>query len=76
VLKVKPLISKYLDGYFIPDRNLIALNKNSSTLVQIGTLAHELMHWFFYKLFDDKCDCYFYDKLSEIIDEIQNRLWF
>jgi len=72
--KVKPLISKHWDGYYFPSRNLIAFNKNNTMLTQIATLAHELTHWLIYKLFDDRGDNY--DKLSAIIDEIQDRLWF
>jgi len=74
--KVKPLISKHWDGYYFADRNLIVFSKDRSRLVQIGTLIHELTHWFIYKLVDDKHDCYFYNKLSAVIDEIQSRLWF
>jgi len=72
--KVKPLISKHWDGLYIPSRNLIALNKDRPILTQIATLAHELIHWLFDKLFDDRSNSY--NKLSAIIDRIQDKLWF
>jgi len=62
---------KQYDGFYIPYKSIIQIDKNLTVAKKLLVTFHEMTHWFLDKL-TDNADIY--EKFSNIVDKIQDSI--